>query len=165
MLLPLGGYEIVLGVQWLATLGDIVWNFTSLKMQFKHEGRHVALRGTAKSHMQWFSRKQLSKHVTQKATNMSSMNLCRLATPVMSLDVTHKPVFGINENQALSELLEEFKDVFALPSALPPQRQQDHIIPLKDGSIHVNIRPYKHPPSQKDAIESMVQELLDSKVI
>ncbi|GJV98200.1 reverse transcriptase [Tanacetum coccineum] len=100
MLLPLGGCEM-----------------------FQHEGRHVALRGTTKSPMQWFSRKQLTKHVTQKAY------------------------------------------VFSLPTTLPPQRHHDHRIPLKEGSIPVNIRPYKHPPSQKDTIESMVQELLDSKVI
>ncbi|GJR97046.1 retrotransposable element Tf2 [Tanacetum coccineum] len=49
MLLPLGGCEMVLEVQWLATLGDIMWNFTSLKMQFQYEGRTVALRGTTKS--------------------------------------------------------------------------------------------------------------------
>ncbi|GJY57505.1 retrotransposon-related protein [Tanacetum coccineum] len=90
---------------------------------FQHEGRHVALRGTTKSPMQWFSRKQLTKHVTQKAY------------------------------------------VFSLPTTLPPQRHHDHRIPLKEGSIPVNIRPYKHPLRQKDAIESMVQELLDSNVI
>ncbi|GKC95235.1 retrotransposon-related protein [Tanacetum coccineum] len=144
ILLPLGGCEMVLGVQWLATLGDIMWNFTSLTMQFQHEGRHVALRGTTKSPMQC---------------------LCVPATSVMSLDVTYKPVFGVTEEQALSELLKEFEDVFALPTSLPPQRQRDHIIPLKEGVIPVNIRPYKHPPGQKDAIETMVQELLDSKVI
>ncbi|GKA61760.1 putative nucleotidyltransferase, ribonuclease H [Tanacetum coccineum] len=129
MLLPLGGCEMVLEVQWLATLGDIMWNFTSLKMQFQYEGRHVALRAS-----------------------------------VISLDVSYKPVFGVIVEQALRKLLEEFKDVFALPTTLPPQRRYDHRIPLKDGSIPVNIRPYKHPPSQKDVIESMVQELLDSKL-
>ncbi|GJY83879.1 retrotransposon-related protein [Tanacetum coccineum] len=165
MLLPLGGCDMVLGVQWLATLGDIMWNFTSLRMQFQYEGRQVALRGTTKSPMQWYSGKQLTKHVTQKAANLSSMNLCVPATSVMSLTVTNKPVFGITESQALKELLIEFEDVFALPTVLPPQRHHDHRIPLKEGAVPVNIRPYRHPPTQKDAIETMVQELLDSKVI
>nr|GFD29062.1 hypothetical protein [Tanacetum cinerariifolium] len=29
----------------------------------------------------------------------------------------------------------------------------------------ISVRPYKHPPSQKDAVELMVKELLDSGVI
>nr|GEY56625.1 retrotransposable element Tf2 [Tanacetum cinerariifolium] len=136
MLLPLGGCEMVLGVQWLATLGDIMWNFTSLR----HEGRQVALRGTTKSPMQWLSGKQLTKHVTQKTA------ICVPANSVMSLDSAHKPVFGTTDNQALEELLKEFDDVFALPTVLPPQRHHDHRIPLKEGATPVNIRPYKHPP-------------------
>nr|GEW55164.1 hypothetical protein [Tanacetum cinerariifolium] len=34
MILPLGGCEMVLGIQWLATLGDIKCNFNQLKMEF-----------------------------------------------------------------------------------------------------------------------------------
>nr|GEW48770.1 reverse transcriptase [Tanacetum cinerariifolium] len=143
------------GVRWLGTLGDIIWNFTSLKMQLQHEGRHVALRETTKYPIQWFSRKQLTKHVTQKATNLSSMRLCVPTTFVMSLNVTHKPLLRITQNQALNESLKEFKDVFILPTALPPKRHHDNRIPLKEGATYVNIRPYKHPPSQKDAIMSM----------
>ncbi|GJY03991.1 retrotransposable element Tf2 [Tanacetum coccineum] len=165
MLLPLGGCEMVLGVQWLATLGDIMWNLTSFKMQFEYEGRFVALRGTTKSLMQWFSSKQLTKHVTQKFVNLSLMSLCVPTTSTMSLNVTHQSVLEVKDKEALDDLLREFEDVFALPTSLPPQRQQDHIIPLKDDVTPVNIRSYKHPLSQKDAIESMVQELLDSKVI
>ncbi|GKC38453.1 retrotransposable element Tf2, partial [Tanacetum coccineum] len=141
------------------------WLLHGERMQFQYEGRQVALRGTTKSPMQWYSGKQVTKHVTQKAANLSSMNLYVPATLVMSLTVTNKLVFGITKSQALKELLIEFKDVFALPTVLPPQRHHDHRIPLKEGVVPVNIRPYRHPPTQKDAIESMVQELLDSMVI
>ncbi|XP_071714137.1 uncharacterized protein [Rutidosis leptorrhynchoides] len=48
---------------------------------------------------------------------------------------------------------------------LPPSRTHDHKIVLKEGTGPINIRPYRHPPSQKDAIESMVKELLESGVI
>ncbi|GJS31027.1 transposon ty3-I gag-pol polyprotein [Tanacetum coccineum] len=39
MLLPLGGYEMVLGIQWLSTLGNIEWNFHELVMKFVYEGQ------------------------------------------------------------------------------------------------------------------------------
>lgn len=35
MVIPLGCHDIVLGVQWLAQLGPIPWDFDKLKMSFK----------------------------------------------------------------------------------------------------------------------------------
>ncbi|GKG33077.1 hypothetical protein Tco_0430587, partial [Tanacetum coccineum] len=53
MLLPLGGYEMVLGIQWLATLGDMQCNFKKLIMKFNHKGRQIVLRGISKTHVHW----------------------------------------------------------------------------------------------------------------
>ena len=36
---------MVLGIQWLATLGIIKWNFKSLRMEFSHSSRHYVLIG------------------------------------------------------------------------------------------------------------------------
>ncbi|GJX95248.1 reverse transcriptase [Tanacetum coccineum] len=58
------------------------------------------------------------------------------------------------------EMVLDYNDVFVIPKELPPVRSHDHRIPLKEGSPRVNIRPYRHPATQKDAIENMVQELL-----
>nr|GEW28417.1 reverse transcriptase [Tanacetum cinerariifolium] len=41
----------------------------------------------------------------------------------------------------------------------------DNRILLKEGVTSVNISPYRYPPTQKDAIEAMVKELLDTGVI
>uniref|UniRef100_A0A2N9GXV5 Ty3 transposon capsid-like protein domain-containing protein n=1 Tax=Fagus sylvatica TaxID=28930 RepID=A0A2N9GXV5_FAGSY len=40
-LLELGGYGIVLGTQWLSTLGMINWDFKNLMMGFMHEGNKI----------------------------------------------------------------------------------------------------------------------------
>jgi hypothetical protein len=37
--LDLGGFDLVLGVQWLRTLGPIVWDFDALAMSFWYNGR------------------------------------------------------------------------------------------------------------------------------
>ena len=55
--------------------------------------------------------------------------------------------------------------MFEIPKELPPHRNFDHQIPLKEENVTVNIRPYRYPPAQKDTIETMVKELLDSGVI
>jgi hypothetical protein len=42
MFLTLGGCDIVLGVQWLSTLGPILWDFVKLHMEFNLlDFRHV----------------------------------------------------------------------------------------------------------------------------
>ncbi|GJU15633.1 reverse transcriptase [Tanacetum coccineum] len=61
---------------------------------------------------------------------------------------------------SLTPLLQEFEDVFVVPTSLPPNNSHDHRIPLKEDTQLVNIRPYMHPPIQKDALEVMVKKLL-----
>ncbi|GJV02742.1 reverse transcriptase [Tanacetum coccineum] len=65
----------------------------------------------------------------------------------------------------LQPLLEEYANVFVVLACLPPKRNPDHKIPLKEESTVVNIRPYKYPPNKKDIIETMVKELLESGVV
>jgi len=40
--LPLDGFDIVLGVHWLRTLGPIIWNFDAISMLFWRDGRTVS---------------------------------------------------------------------------------------------------------------------------
>lgn len=65
----------------------------------------------------------------------------------------------------IQELLQKFDRVFSIPTELPPKRSHDHAIPVIEGTPPVNVRPYRHPPRQKDAVEAMVKELLESGVI
>nr|GEV13973.1 gypsy/Ty3 retroelement polyprotein [Tanacetum cinerariifolium] len=49
MILPLGGCEMVLGIQWLATFGDIKCNFRKLRMEFMYKEKKITLRDTPKA--------------------------------------------------------------------------------------------------------------------
>jgi hypothetical protein len=45
LVLELGGLDMVLGVAWLSTLGEVVMDWRRLTMQFMHEGQSVKLQG------------------------------------------------------------------------------------------------------------------------
>jgi hypothetical protein len=62
-------------------------------------------------------------------------------------------------------ILEEFQDLFQVPTGLPPKRECDHRIVLKEGATPPNIRPYRMPHTQKNVVEEMVKELLTNKEI
>ncbi|XP_070028898.1 uncharacterized protein [Nicotiana sylvestris] len=43
--IPLDGFDIVLGVIWLQTLGPILWDFITLEMSFNSNGKQVVFQG------------------------------------------------------------------------------------------------------------------------
>jgi len=45
--IPMGGADVVLGVQWLQSFGTMDFNFQELFMKFYAEGKEVELRGIA----------------------------------------------------------------------------------------------------------------------
>nr|GEX15352.1 putative mitochondrial protein [Tanacetum cinerariifolium] len=117
----------------------------------------VTLRGTQKTTLQWIQ----GKKIVQPTSELSSMMLC--VYPVAELFMIN--VQGVAQAPIITHLLDEYADVFVVPTSLAPERSYDHKIVLKERSMPVNVRPYRHPPNQKDAIENMVKELLESRVI
>ncbi|GJS89378.1 hypothetical protein Tco_0772014 [Tanacetum coccineum] len=95
---------------------------------------------------------------------LNSMTLCVYPSTLFAMEGSGHGS-AKHSCKAIAELLEEYADVFSMPIALPPKRSHNHNIPLLPNTQPVNIRPYRHPPNQKDAIELMVKELLDSGVI
>jgi len=68
-LLPLGCCDLVSGIEWLIKLGDILWNFDKLTMEFKVQGRRHVLRGAA-----WVRLKLL------RNSNCAVQSFCRRST-------------------------------------------------------------------------------------
>jgi hypothetical protein len=48
--LPLEGFDVILGVHWLKSLGPIIWDFAALSMAFLRQGRSVRLQGCGGGH-------------------------------------------------------------------------------------------------------------------
>lgn len=43
--MPLADYDVVLGTQWLATLGPVLWDFGSRTVMFQRQGQSVCWQG------------------------------------------------------------------------------------------------------------------------
>nr|GEU94378.1 retrotransposable element Tf2 [Tanacetum cinerariifolium] len=125
---------MMLGIQWLATLGDIQCNFKKLIMKFNHKGRQLFLIGITNTHVHWM---QGNKGMMKQA-ELSSMALCVYPAQLYQMESV-----GI----------------------VSAEISHDHQIPFMPNTPPINVRPYKYPPNQKDSIEGMVKELMDSRVI
>lgn len=66
---------------------------------------------------------------------------------------------------AFRSLLQAFHDVFSKPKGLPPSRERNHTINLKEEANPVSVRPYRYPQIQNDEIEKMVRDMLDANII
>ncbi|GJU37000.1 reverse transcriptase [Tanacetum coccineum] len=109
-----------------------------LRMEFMYQGKKVAIRGAPQP-------------------------VLSIQAELMSIGIDTD--LKTNVHPCLNPLLHKYSGVFVVPKSLPPHTKHDHRIPLQDKTSPINIRPYRHPSTQKDAIEAMVKELLDSGVI
>ncbi|GKB88978.1 hypothetical protein Tco_0961250 [Tanacetum coccineum] len=112
------------------------------------KGKIITLRGTQKSTLQWMQGKKL----VQPVAELSSMMLC--VYPVAKSPLIHSE--ESIQTPTITELIHKYSDVFVVLTFLPLGKAYDHKIILREGAALVNVRPYMHPPTQKDAIESMV---------
>ncbi|GJZ89685.1 reverse transcriptase [Tanacetum coccineum] len=124
----------------------------------------MTLRGTPKAIIHWLEWKNQDKEF-EGTTNAELLMFCVYPnTRVQLINVEGQAIKDMLDPK-LTKVVDTFRDVFAVPIELPPQITYDHRIPLLPNTQPVNIRPYRNPPIQKDAIEVMVEELLDSGVI
>lgn len=133
---------MVLGIQWLSTLGDMKCNFKELRMEFVYKKRKMVLRETPKSTLEWMLNNKQNKILKQgNQSEFSSMQLCVFPSPEVSL----MRLEGLQSE--VHEVLEGFDDVFVILKELPPIKPCDHKIPLMEGTNPVNVRLYTHPPT------------------
>lgn len=152
--LAIGGCDMVLGIQWLSTLGPILWDFRNLKMEFQLQGNSICLQGNDQVKVEQVTPRQMKKTVQQAHHGILAQLNC---LTLISEDQQVHPDIQI--------ILNEFSDIFEEPKSLPPQRDADHQIPLKKGTEPIHVRPYRYPFIQKTEIEKLVKEMLHTGII
>ncbi|XP_026419667.1 uncharacterized protein LOC113315618 [Papaver somniferum] len=152
--LPLGGFDMVLGADWLQKLGDITFNFAQLKISFMHHESYITLQGSpSKPSINIISGSSFNKFIKDNTPTLIGQFFAiahALPTPIPT------PVQAI---------VDSFPDVFASPTALPPQRNLDHKIPLKPDSLPTSQKPYICPYIHKSLVEQLVQAMIYTGLI
>jgi hypothetical protein len=144
----------VLGAEWLRTLGPILMDFKELTMQFQHEGQRYQFQGLIAG-----SPEIISSHHMK---NLLKTGHFDIIAQLHSIQAVETP----SVHPDLQAILSKHQVVFSTPHGLPPSRGvHDHSIPLVHDNLPVNVCPYRHPFSQKNEIEKIVQELLQVGVI
>jgi hypothetical protein len=152
--IDMGGCDIVLGADWLRTLGPILMDFKDLTMKFDQEGHQYKFQGITVS-----SPEIISSHRMEKLLKKSHSGVIAQLHAIQATETPSVP-------QYLQAILSKHQLVFSTPQGLPPSHGfHDHSIPLVPRSLPPNIRSYRHLFSQKNEIEKMVQELLNAIVI
>ena len=120
-------------------------DFKELTMQFDQEGHQYNFQGIIVS-----SPEIISSHRMEKLLKKGHSGVIAQLHAIQAIETPLVP-------QDLQALLSKNQMVFSTPQGLPPSRGvHDHSIPLVPESLPPNIRPYRHPFSQKNEIEKMV---------
>ena len=162
--LSLRGCDVVLGIQWLISLGPILWNFKALTMQFQWGGQTIIWKGQVDGQVLLMSRKQAAKvhgsHDKGPYTMLLTGCTHRTIHTIQVVDEA-KGTLPLD----LQQLLDCYAFIFEVPTHLPPHRSHDHRIPLLDETKAVKIRPYRYPSVQKNELEKLVAEMLETGLL
>ncbi|XP_010462823.1 PREDICTED: uncharacterized protein LOC104743438 [Camelina sativa] len=152
IVLELGQIDVILGVYWLRTLGDCRVNWEKNEMSFIHKGQMVSIKGESDlliSKMSLTSGYKIHKKGVE--VELCNQQLCQPDNTLL--------------DPRIEEVLNKFVKVFEVPSGLPSIRGREHSIILLPGHNTISVRPYRYPHAQKEIMEKMVKEMLDSGII
>ena len=156
-ILPIGGCQMVLGVDWLQTVDEMTFSYKNQSVRISWGDNIWELQGIQAGRLEL---------VQVEAVDRSLYQCCKgWVLYICSKDEIHHSVEEITIHPQLKRLHEEFSAVFYEVKGLPPPGSYDHRIPLMLGVGPVNIRPYRHPWEQKNVIENMIDEILESSII
>eukprot|EP00253_Pinus_taeda_P019139 PITA_19139 len=152
----MGGCNIVLGSEWLRTLGPITMNFQELYMSFKQNNQTHTLH-----RLQVGAPSIISSHWMEKLLKKGHHGV------IVQFNAIHafKPNY-LHIHPEMQQILNNHLPVFDKPHELPPSRgEHDHSITLVPGAQPPNMFPYRYLFTQKNEIEKIIKELLEEGVI
>nr|GMD91953.1 peroxidase 64 [Ipomoea batatas] len=124
---PLGGVDLILGIAWLETLGDVKANWAKLTMEFTIGDIPVQLVGDPS-----LARLPISLSSLDKIEDTA---YCWLLWELsLSPNIQAASEISAVQKSQLTERLQQHQHIFGEPKGLPPFRANDHRITLQTGS-------------------------------
>jgi hypothetical protein len=164
-ILPLSGYDVILGMPWLERVNPQV-NWRTKQVHFHRDSKHHVIKPLSTVHL--LAAREVSMTVRKK--EVDSMCLIRHLSQDGATDwslrlnsIPSSSPADISRKQVLSE----YRDVFPdhLPSGLPPSRDVDHRIELTPGTVPPSRGTNRMSPMEMDELKSQLDELIASGFI
>ncbi|KAI5404875.1 hypothetical protein KIW84_051874 [Lathyrus oleraceus] len=153
-LFELGGIDVVLGIEWLKTLGDTTTNWKQQTMSFWNEKRWVTLKGQEGCRK---SPVALQNILSKPRPHMQDLLWTVEKTKPKE---AKRNTLSAQLQRELETVLRKYDQVFQTVLGLPPKRNKEHAINLVEGQGAVNVRPYRYPHHHKSEIEKQSVEYL-----
>lgn len=157
-LIPLKGYDIILGADWIYKYSPITLDLKKRELGITKGGKVLMIQDFTKPGKHyWVDSKKVDK-IIQKGGLGYLFQISKVETGREDEVTTAIPA-------DIQNILQKFPTVLKEPKGLPPTRSCDHSITLKAGVEPPNLRPYRIPHYQKEAMEKIIAELIQSKEI
>ncbi|WVZ00664.1 hypothetical protein V8G54_026733 [Vigna mungo] len=128
-LFELGGVEVILGVEWLEKMGEVMVDWAKLTMVYRQEGEEMTVKGDPT-----FKRKVVGPRALLKIDRVEAWFM---VWELGSMEAQNNAprYLGLTEKQKgeMKILLDKYDVVFAELTKLPPSREMEHHIWLKEG--------------------------------
>nr|XP_027064416.1 uncharacterized protein LOC113690623 [Coffea arabica] len=152
--MELGGWDIILGVDWMYQFSPITFDFHTLSIALSNQGQLLHLQGLINQPaMELVRGKDLRPFIEAKRRECASLHV--------ESKGDQKEIIP----EVVEEVLQQYSMVFATPTGLPPERELDHQINLKPGAEPFKLKPYRYPHSHKTEIEKQVAEMFTNGII
>ncbi|XP_042002546.1 uncharacterized protein LOC121751819 [Salvia splendens] len=163
-ILDVHGWDVILGMDWLESLGRISADFVGKTLEFRRDGHPVTIQGRRPG-PQAISLHSLSLLASSSTSHEFYEIIALPADEEAAPGAAAELDFPADLPEACQRILGAHKGVFDVPCGIPPPRAFDHRIHLLPGSKPVNVRPYRYPYFQKTEIERQVKEMLSQGII
>ena len=162
-ILPVHELDVILGMEWLESLGRVTHDYVRKSMEFIKDDRRVVLQGVARPPKQ-ISATALALFMTLTA-GVELYEMVAIDDHADQRIAADRLVFPDTVPAQILEVLTANSVVFDIPVGLPPERPFDHRIHLTPRAKPINVRPYRYPYFQKNEIEKQVRDMLEQGVI
>ncbi|KAJ3686553.1 hypothetical protein LUZ61_015717 [Rhynchospora tenuis] len=164
--LDVQGYDMILGIDWLISLGPMKIDWGVGSIEFQHNNKPVKLQvREEKAKIKMYQGVIDVEKEKKKGSEVLLAHIMSLEGQVGITSSSETPSMLTDTPKELHEVLNSFSQIFEEPKGLPPVRSVDHSRTLIPDSKTVNQRPYRYSYFQKVEIEKIITELLANQLI